>query len=70
MHKGIIVRCKRCGRRLTNEKSMLLGYGMTCWLKRFRVVPLDEWGIIKSRRKKMVDKLQEVGYNKHSNKNL
>ena len=66
MSEGVITRCKRCGRRLTNEKSIRLGYGMTCWKRRFRVVPLDEWGIIygMKKRKNVVGSSTETEYNK------
>lgn len=35
------IRCKRCGRKLTNRKSVLQGYGDTCWKKRYKVVLLS-----------------------------
>lgn len=29
----LVSRCKRCGRKLTNAKSISRGYGEVCWKK-------------------------------------
>lgn len=31
--KKFIVKCMWCGRKLKNEKSVILGYGATCYKK-------------------------------------